>query len=353
MPRSRGNQPMSTGSNQNQRNVNKALPPKRNKKVSYEKYKKKGMSHQKRVDNKQTAVINKLSKQVYQLQMSSYGSMQQNLHSLSLPLIPTSTTPLCLDLTDFTCSRGNAVAGTFVGGARIFQARTAPPQYETRAYWQRNSLLLDNPYWRNMNADQPDTGKYLAMNATYFVEVSGRPNLDNTRIRFDVVSAKPNSIHQPPIPGTTTSNDPLVLPETLKHHKYLAQPHINRINPLFFKKYFSKTVFINSTKSDVNTKGTTANIHRFSFRIKPNKVVEQVKSNPQVGYGAVVDENSGAVGQQAEEPLGNWGPRNIDPLTPLWLIISSDDDVASVGDQVNIQMSRRVCWRDHIGSANK
>lgn len=352
MPRARGNQPMSSGSNHNQKASNKALPPKRNKQVKYQKYKKAGKEAQKRMDNKQSAAINQLSKQVFQLQMKSYGAIQQNLHSLARPLVPTSSTPLCLDLTDFTCERGNVPAGTFQTGCRVFQASPLPPLYVTASNWERNAVTIDNLYWKNQNADQPDTGKYLAMNATYFIEVKGRPNLDNTRIRFDVVAAKPNAILQPAIPGGTTATTGLVLPQSLQYLTHLASPHVNRINPIYFKKYFSKTVFINSTKADPSTKGTTANIQRFSFRISPNKIVEQVQTNPEVGFGAVVDENTGAVGLQAEEPLGNYGPRNVNPLQPLWLIVSSDDDIASVGDQVEVLMSRRVVWRDHIGGAN-
>lgn len=344
MPRPRGNMPMSTGSNHNQKPENrKTLPPKRNKKMRYQKPNTKA----KRVDNKQSAAINKLSKQVYSLQMKSFGSIQQNLHSLARPLIPTSTTPLCLDLTDFTCERGNVPAGTFQQGARVFQAGPLPPYYSTASNWERNAVTIDNLYWKNQNADQPDTGKYLAMNATYFVEVKGRPNLDNTRIRFDVISQRPEAILQP-----SPSSVPLVLPDSLKYCTHLAQPHINRINPVYFKKYFSKTVFINSSKNDAQTKGTTANIQRFSFRITPKKIVEQVQTNPELGYGAVVDENTGTVGLQQEEPLGNFGPRNVSPTQPLWLVISSDDDIASVGDQVEVLMSRRVVWRDHVGAAN-
>lgn len=346
----RGNDPGSTSSNYNQsRSAAKPRAPRRNRKVPFQKPARK--ARKKIVDNKQSKMINKLSKQVYQLQMQSYGSVQQNLHTLDRTLVPTAATPCCLDLTDFTCER--VVNGVAVShGARVFQARTLAPQWGAVSKWKKSSYIQDNYYWKEQNQDQPDTGKYLAMNCTYFVEVFGNPNLDNTRIRFDLIAQKPEAIHPQAVVGASTPQTPRVLPFSLTHLQQLAVPHINRINPVYFKKYFTKTIFINSSKTNANTKGTTANIQRFSFKLNPNKIMSQVETNPQVGDVPIVDETTGVVGLQAEIPHGNFGPLNVSPLQPLWLLISTDDQVSSVGDQVNIKMSRRVVWRDAVGGSN-
>ncbi len=330
---SRGNQPSSTGNNNNMRRYALKGKPKFNKKAKFPKKPKQAKKYQ--VDSSQSAIINKLSKQVFALQMSKYGKVQQNYHTLERSLIPTQQGPLCLDLTDFTCARPASPQGG--SGAQIYQhvgGGSNPPvsQWTIQPY-------TSNFYWKEQNKDQPDGGAYLAMSATYFVEVVGVNSLDNTRIRFDVISQKPEGILPNTVAGTTN-----VLPDTLGELKHLAQPmgsSSNRINPVYFRKYFAKTVFINSTKSDPNVKGTTANIMRFSFKIKPNKLCTQNLTNPSVGN----------LDPQPEVLSGNFGPANVHPCQPLWLLISTDDQ-SPLGDAVSVNMSRRILWRDTIGSAN-
>lgn len=351
MPPARGNQPMSSGSNRNMAKTAKDKPPVKNKKAPKKKLPK--VARKAKVDNKQSGLINKLSKQVYKLQMASYGSVQMNLHTLDRDLTPTAAAPLCLDVTDFTCER--IVNGVSVqDGARIFQANsTSSPYYGAVSKWKRSNYLQSNYYWKTQNQDQPDTGKYLCMNATYFVEVQGVDALDNTRIRFDLISQKPAGILNNNVSGASTPEANKVLPFTLNQMQYLAEPHINRINPLYFKKFFSKTIFINSQPTtESGVKATTANIQRFSFTLKPNKVMNQVLTNPIVGNVPIIDESTGAIGSQKEIVYGNYGPYNVSPTQPLWLLISTDDQVATLSDKVQIKMSRRIVWRDHIGSAN-
>lgn len=353
MPSARGNQPSSTGSNYNQRKMNKSTAPKHNKKVKYRKTKPKQPS----IDNKQTKMINRLSNQVYKLQMASYGKVQQNFHILKEPLKPQKDRPLCLDLTDFTCERGPEVAGLpSQFGAIVYQIQPpnlSPSQISEWTHYQDNNATYgQNLYWTKQNLDQPDTGCYLAMNATYFVEVEGVPVADNLRVRFDVVSQKPNAI----LPARRVNlSTPItkLLPDTLPYLRRLANPCENRINPVYFKKYFSKVIFLNSTKRE-DTKGTTANKIRFSFTIRPNKVCVQEETNPQTGGGIVINEDPPpATGEQVEIPRGNFGPRNVPATQPLWMIISADnphDDTDP--QQVQVKMSRRIVWRDHLGSSN-
>lgn len=329
------NQPQSTSSNHNFSKASKdRAPPKRNKKAKYSKPPK--VARKAKLDNQQSKLINKLSKQVYSLQMSKYGSVQQNYHTLSEIIIPTGVQPLCLDLTDFTCHRPDNPNSQ--NGALVYQhvpglvVPSTPSKWTIQPYEQ-------NYYWNKQNKDQPDGGAYLAMSATYFVEIVGVNALDNTRVRFDVISQKPDAIVSNPGVSDNT------LPNTLVHMKHLANPMgsaSNRINPLYFRKYFSKTVFINSTKTDSNTKGTTANIIRFSFKIKPNKLCTQQDTNPTIGN----------LDPQPEIPRGNFGPYNVNATQPLWMLISTDDRT-SIGDAVSVNMSRRIVWRDAgAGSAS-
>ncbi len=335
---SRGNQPSSTGNNNNYKSANKMRVPKRNKKAKFTKPPRQQKKNQK--DNQQSALINKLSKQVYSLQMSKYGKVQQNMHVMRRRLIVTNTTPCCLDLTDFTCNRPDDPASP--EGAQVYQ-HTAGSLAEPVTDWV-TTPYDDNYYWQAQNKDQPDTGAYLAMSATYFVEIKGVNSLDDTRVRFDVISQKPNAII-PKIPSAGQPLSVMCLPDTLEYFKHLAEPTSqttsNRINPAYFRKYFSKTVYLNSQPANQSgVHPTTANTMRFSFKIKPNKVCSQRATNPIVG----------GVDPQEEINLGNFGPQNVHPCQPLWLIINTDDS-SSLGDAVGISISRRIVWRDTIGSS--
>lgn len=362
MPGPKGNQPASSGSNHNQSKYAKDKAPKHNKAVKYRKYKKSGKEHQKSVDNSQTKTINQLSKQVYKLQMASYGKVQQNFHLMNSSagenaIYVNDARPACLDLTDFTCERGPEVAGIPAqDGANIFSIggpALAPSRIATWIRKPDNALYGPNLYWSHQNNDQPDTGAYLAMSATYFVEVTGVPYCDNTRVRFDIISQKPNAIlPAEKVQGATPL--PKALPDTLRYLTNIADPTKNRINPTYFRKYMSRTLFINSSKTD-DTKGTTANVMRFSFKITPNKLCVQSETNPQVGGGIVINEDPPPDQiEQDEYPRGNFGPRNVPITQPLWLLISSDavDSSPPGPTRMQVSLSRRIVWRDHLGSAN-
>lgn len=317
-----GNQPQSTSSNDNVDPDAKLRPPKKNKDVKRSK-------HGKRQDKLQNTMIDKLSRQVYQLQMASYGKTQQNLQGLQTVIIPIASRPVCFDLTDFTSYRAPNQHG-----CGIWQVNATGGVDNVNAF--TTSHLNANIYWAGNNNDGPDTGAYLAQAVTYFIEVAGRDTLDNTRVRFDVISARPGS--------TLGADGTLItraLPETLPHLINLADPAGGfRINPMYFKKYFSKTILINSAKT-ADTKGTTANIIRFSFKLKPNKVVLQRTTAPNVR----------ALDTLTEEASGNFGPYSVGTTQPLWMIISTDD-ATSLNDSVVVNIARRTVFRDHMGSAH-
>ena len=336
------NQPQSSGGNRNISQAAKKVVPKRNKKVKYARKPRTRAS----VNNRQSSMINRLSKQVFKLQMASYGKTQMNLHSIERALIPTASQPICLDLTDFTCIRQGQTGGSafqhLAGGGSV------PASV---SHWERNSIVNNNYYWHNQNKDAPDGGAYLALNCTYHIQVTGLPTLDNTRIRFDVVSQKSMGI----LPRDDTATDHnLVLPWTLNYMKHLCEPHINRINPTYFKKYFTKVVFINSSKV-ANQKGTSGNVMRFSFTLKPNKLCVQNETNPTLQNSSFIPDDAPLPTVPTVQPEyedGNFGPLNVPATQPLWLIISTDDQASTGEDKVEVRMSRRVVWRDSIGSSN-
>lgn len=362
---SRGaNQPSNTSSNHNQsKDAKKRRPPKKNKKS-------RTYSSNKKTDKSQSKMINQLSKQVYKLQMASFGSVQQNFHSLTRPIVPTNTRPLCFDLTDFTCVRGPVTAGLPDRrryGGFVYQHQGATPQARV-ANWERNAIVLDNPYWKQENFDQPDTGSYLCMNCTYMVDIetlggaagpgggSINTGIDNARIRFDIIGQRPEGVLPNPSSGAPGTIVSATLPETLGHMKHLCEPHLNRINPTYFKKYFSEVLYFNSSKTS-NVKGTTANKMRFSFKLKPNKICRQNQTNPQVGGGIIqYDDAPPTIGQQVEIDGGNFGPLNVNPTQPLWCVISTDhaynSDSPDRNPYFSVKISRRVVWRDDLGNKN-
>ncbi len=342
MPSARGNQPMSTGSNYNVPKYNKKSMPKKNNKIKLQGYK----THRKnKTDNFQSKIINKLSKQVYGLQMAQYGKVQQNFQALERALIPTGAQPCAMDLNDLTCIRGQQLPLNSQG-AIVFQ-HTTGSGFNSASHWARPPPA-SNVYWADQNLDAVDTGAYLHLNSTYYVDVRGNRNLDNTRVRFDLIAQRPDAV----LPREQLSSNPSTLPWTLGSMKHLAEPHRNRINPTYFKKYFSKTVFINSQPSgDSGVKATTANIQRFSFTVRPKKLITQLETNPVIQDVPIVDQDTGTIAEQEEILYGNFGPLNVPVTQPLWLVISTDD-ATSVNDAVEVRISRRCVWRDHIGSAN-
>ena len=341
MVKPRGNQPMSSAGNKNVRTKVSNYKPRRGKSLAFRKYKRTGVSGQKRVDNKQTAQINKLTKQVYNLQMSKFGNVQQNYHALAEQLKPAATKPICFDMNDYTCERGVVIGGL------VYQhdpANVPPSEPVEVTHWIRNDNG-QNFYWQNQNEDQPDAGSYLAMDATYFFSIQGNRSLSDTRIRLDLIVQK-EDVSFPSF--ATAATQSLALPDTLQYMKHLCDPYQNRINPTYFRKIMTKIVYINSSKTNAHVKGTTGNRMRFSVNVKPNRVMIQNETNPQTG-GGVVAFDSGGTGEQQEYERGNFGPLNVPTTQPLWCIISTDDP--NGGDEVIVEVSRRVRWRDALGSA--
>lgn len=276
-----------------------------------------------------------LKRDVMFLKKARHGSIQQNMQT-SNSMVPTSSYPLLTDLTDFSCFR-DATSEPPVPARQgcLFYQYTPAGLSAAGPYNIQN--FLGNPYWQNQNIDQVDTGKYLPVMARYTIRVEGLPSLDNTRVRIQVFQAKASTL----VPATNTA-DALVLPTGLQYLNDLADPTINRLNPIFHKEYrrLGKTMFINSTKTDDQTKGTSGNIFYHTFTIRPKKMKYQAETLPDTPN------------DPADSPRdGQFGPLQISPNSPLWMIISTDDRTGAIGDSVSVRVSRRVMWRDSIGSA--
>jgi len=279
--------------------------------------------------------VYKLAKQVNSLKMSQHGSMQRNLQNLeATQLIPTATAPLLFDCTDFTCIR----AGATGQGCQVYQV--TPTNTVLPASGFQISDWSSNPYWSRQNQDIVDTGKYLPVWVKYTIRVEGQRALDNTRIRVDLFTARSKAL----IPsGNVGPNTNIVLPTALIHLKNMADPTLNRLNPTFFKKYKSKTMLINSAKTDPNTGvggNTSSNIRYYTFTICPKKMKYQGASNPDNPQDPT-----------AEVPDGNFGPLNVPVDSPFWCLISTDDGSSLDGDRVAIKINRECKWRDSQGSA--
>jgi len=276
-----------------------------------------------------------LAKQVKALKMSQHGSMQRNMQNLVVDyLVPTANTPLLLDTTDFSCYR-SVPGGLVAQGCQVYQndglGNILPASGFNVQDW------FGNPYWERQNTDICDTGKYLPVWAKYTIRVEGDRSLDNTRIRFDLFSARAKAV----IPGAgvaPASN--VILPSGLVHMADMANPTLNRLNPTYFKKYKTHTMFINSTKTDPATKGTTGNIKYYSFTIRPKKMKYQGVSQPDNPQDTEI-----------EIADGNFGPLNVPIDSPLWLMVSTDDLTAALSDRVKININRECKWRDAQGSA--
>ncbi len=340
---------MSSSSNTNTNSSRRQMAPKRSKKVKFQRYKRTGVSGQKRTDNKQSSAINNLQKKVYKLEMSKFGQVQQNYHSAASILKPTDKKPIVFDMKDFTCERGEILGGRFWQYDPTVAVNE--PFLIQPSNWFRSTALGEH-YWGSQNDDQPDGGSYLALDSTYFFEVKGSRALSDTRVRIDIVSQKAtaSTIGQ----GSAVAPQSLALPNTLRYLTDLAQPYKNRINPSYFKKYISKVIYINSSKTNPGVKGTTGNTMRFSLKLKHNSVCIQHQTNPQVG-GGIIQLEGDPLPPFSEEPEligGNFGPYNVPIDQPLYCIISTDDSGGTASpDEVQVLVSRRVRWRDALGNS--
>jgi len=268
------------------------------------------------------------------------GPVQKNMQIMNDAVEPLARQPLCLDLTDFTCRHVSLnpppAASTTTNGCRVWQYNSLGSLTDV-TYFTKASLI-GNPFYASMNQDIPDGGVYTPIRVTYHIKVSGKPSLDNTHVQFDVFSAKTKAY----VPGSI--NNDTVMPVALKHMQSLTGGTQNIVNSDYFKKYWTKRIFFNSTKHDDDTKGTTGNIKYFSFTINPKKDRNQRLTNP-------ID----PMDQRPEVPAGNYGYLNCPVDEPLWMVISTTDITslpAPDPDVPVVEISRTCVWRDKVGKGS-
>lgn len=289
----------------------------------------------KRTDASQNRAIMTLSKQIKELQMSQYGRRQKNYQQSQASYVPLEDRPLLFDVTDFTCASANNPG---YQGAQIFQNNAAGALTQ-QDLWTSDTLN-NNPFWDGQNEDVVDTGMYFPEYVKLNIRIRGRPNLSDTRIRIDFMQQKVGT--RPDILAGTSPD--LRLPQSLQFFNFLATPNDNKINTSYFKIYKTKWIYLNSSKTNANVKGTTGNTAYLDFTFRPKKPRVQNVTTPVAGIDAQ------AVADEFQ--YGDFGPDQVAIDQPLWCLISTSDsnDPGSIGSVV-VNMSRTCIWRDTIGSS--
>jgi len=275
---------------------------------------------------------------IHTLRRQMQGPIQKNFQLMDRAVVPISSAPVAFDLTDFTCRNvAQETPGTISTGCRVWQYNTLGALNMVSNF--SKTSMSSNPFWASVNQDIPDSGQYLPVRVDYTFKMEGVPSLDNTHVRFDVFSARPQ-----PYTAQTTPND-IVMPVALKHMTALAEGDQNRINSMFFKKYFTRHFFFNSHKNPApTTQGNTGNVKYCKFSIRPKKARHQRVTNP-------ID----PLDNRPEVPQGNYGYLNVPINEPLWCVISTTDQTVLPSpdtDFLSVTCSRMCVWRDEIGGSN-
>lgn len=284
---------------------------------------------------KNAMAVNSLSKQVRSLKVSQYGKPQTGFHRFSNHVVPIQRYPVLFDMLDYTVNHQSG-AGTLIPSGPIFQYSGATLQ--AVATWDRANLT--SVFWLGENTDTVDTGAYYATWMDYCIAIEGDGGLDDTRVRVDIFYQKPKSVWQGP-PGTQN----ILLPNALNQFDNIATPELNQINPKYFRKVYTKVVYFNSRTDEptalaIGRTQFTPNKRYVRFRCSPKKLIKQALTNP-VSQG----------GPEAVIPDGSFGHLNTPVGQALWCLISTDDQSALTGDAVKVTISRKLGWRDPLGSS--
>lgn len=303
--------------------------------------------------------INRLGRAVRAAKMAGYGPIQSNYQTHNRALIPTAALPVLTVLNDFTCNRD---IGSLNDGCPFYQYNAAGVLTTGGMY--TTQIIPPSVFHGDFNRNRPgEKGQYFPVRAEYSVTITGNPALDNTRIRFDMFTQKTRPIVQSIVAGTSKA-----LPGALNSLAFMASGGIlNRLSPFYFKKYWSKTFFINSSKTNAATKGTTGNEVRFKFSIHGKYPVKMLTVPPNPVPDVVNEAIAEALNEHLDEDDHSSSHDDLELAAPstvplnykfdntalgsqLWLLVSTDDETAAVGDQVEVRISRRVIWRDFQGT---
>jgi len=296
---------------------------------------------------KNALAVNRNARAIRGIKRALHGPVQKNIQlsryeNSDVAFRPTDTRPICVDITDFTSSTTSDL--TPATGCRFYQYSTASPAIlSTVGGWEKTNFNL-NPYWNGQNSDVPDGGSYLPLACHLTIKVDGGPNrLQNTRVRFDLISLKAGKVTPPQL-----AFQDMAMPQGLRWFENLADPEKNAICRDYFKIYKTKFVTLDSQTQYIGAPGpstailghtsTTKNFKYVSFHIHPKKARHQKVttgfSNPGVSI-----------------PDGDFGYLNVPQDEPLWLIMSTSDPVDTINNQVFVTMKRTCVWRDAVGSS--
>lgn len=283
---------------------------------------------------KNAYAVNKLAKQVRSLQYSQYGCMQSGFHRMSTHVVPIARAPVLFDMLDFSVDRlDTSTPPVTIPSGPFYQYQGVGPTLTAVARW--NLAQVSSAFWQGENTDILDTGSYLACYMDYTFHIVGNADLDNTRVRIDIFRQKSNVLYD-----RDPNQLPLTLPKALNQLDNIAMPHLNQLNPKYFKKIKTVVKYFNSrTDSTQSVTQFTPNDYYVKYRARPMKVRQQNITIPATAGGA-----------EAQIPDGQWGHFQTPFGQQLWCLISTDDLSALTGDQVNVTISRKIKWRDRVGS---
>lgn len=296
---------------------------------------------------KSTAMANKRA--IRSLSMRMYGSLQCSLVKNVEVLKCDTLHPLLFDLSDATQVTLNPPAQ----GGRIWQRLFTPAGTVSMvSAFQTPPTVATNPFINRWANDRPGSGKYLLEHSTVCIELEGRPNLTNTRVRIQVFRAKGSAL----VPNVATApTDSLILPEAMIHFKHMADvsANPNLLPRKYFTTVYDKWVVISSAPANtplspgpgtVSKHPTTLNKKYVRFSIKRKQLVKQSISYP------VVQDVSPAT-PVPELPGGFYGPKNRSISQPLWCLISCDDsEDANHPGTLSVGISKYQRFRDPVGA---
>lgn len=293
---------------------------------------------------KNSLAINRIARVQRTLRNMSYGTLQTSFQQATrnsggggnlLQFWFDSQHPYLFDMGDFTRTTSSGTNPRV--GCRIFGisdvvdsvSGTTTPTVTSQGHWQ--NAQADNSYYTGPQLDIIDTGKHLPVYGDYTFKFLGHAIKRPTRITLTTMVLKTRNFVN--THGNMTNR---LLPTGLTQMRDMADPTKNQISKEFFKVYSNKVITL---KPQGNTTWTLDGMAICKMSVRPKKLRTQDFTGP-------VD----PMDPTPEMADGNYGHLNVPLGQPYWLLISTDEDPGN-SSSVNMFISRKVAWRDHIGAA--
>jgi len=268
-----------------------------------------------------------LQRKIATINNKAKGSIQRNLQTIDEFVTPTSGYPVLFDIS-------NMVYGQQYG-CPIYQEQLlgqVQPVARFMAYDPGGDSQTQ--FWTPNNTDvcnDTHSGRYYPKSASMRFQFSGNPSLDDCRIKIQIFKMKRGAVR--PRTGMTpeTTNQSLALPSAINGLAGMCTD--NFLNPTFFKKLYEKNLYLNSagdlpeTTTQTNTTGNSK-FCTINWKFPRNFRMNQTTT-----------------GQ-------NYSAENVPYTQPFWCLVSTNDQLATLSDAVNMKLTRMVEWRDEIGSAS-